>query len=250
MIQLHMLGALALRAADGHELRELLVQPKRLALLAYLAAWTPWRFHRRDKLLALFWPELDHGRARGALRQAVHVLRCALGEGVLVRRGCEELGLSAAHLWCDVAAFDCALDAGRLGEALALYRGDLLEGFFVASAPEFERWLEGERTRIRRRFATGAWSIAEAAAGSGDAATASHWARRAVDLSPDDEHSLRRLVVLLDRLGDRLGAVRVYDEFARRIAQAFELRPSPETVALVQSVRSRVRTRDLMTEPP
>jgi len=40
-----------------------LAQPKRVALLAYLAAATPRRLHRRDSLLALFWPELDQEHA-------------------------------------------------------------------------------------------------------------------------------------------------------------------------------------------
>jgi len=33
--------------------------------------------------------------------------------------------------------------------ALDLYRGDLLEGFFIRGAPEFEQWLEDERARLK-----------------------------------------------------------------------------------------------------
>ena len=36
-------------------------------------------------------------------------------------------------------------------EALELYRGPFLPGFFVADAPEFERWMEEERARLRAR---------------------------------------------------------------------------------------------------
>ena len=55
MIELRTLGAVDLRSADGVELRAVLVQPKRTALLAYLAVADPRGFHRRDSLLALFW---------------------------------------------------------------------------------------------------------------------------------------------------------------------------------------------------
>src|SRR3989442_1335006 len=65
-----MLGGLNLLGVGGHELKSVLAQPKRVALLAYLAAATPKRLHRRDSLVALFWPELDQEHARAALRQA------------------------------------------------------------------------------------------------------------------------------------------------------------------------------------
>src|SRR5438034_7148659 len=87
MIELRMLGRLSLTAADGREVHTLLGQPRRFALLAYLAAATPPGFHRRDSLLALFWPELDQEHARTALRQALRVLRAALGAEAVASRG-------------------------------------------------------------------------------------------------------------------------------------------------------------------
>src|SRR5213592_1374759 len=86
---------------------------------------------RRDSLLALFWPELDQEHARTALRQALRVLRTALGSGVLVNRGDEDVGLDFEQVLSDVAAFVHAIDAGAWLEATDLYRGPLLEGFFI-----------------------------------------------------------------------------------------------------------------------
>ncbi len=137
MFELQTLGGLDLRARDGAELRGLLAQPKRLALLIYLAVAQPRGFHRRDTLLALFWPELDQGRARAALRKAVLVVRQGLGPGALVGRGDEELGLADGVVSCDAIGFERAVGERRFGDALDLYRGDLLEGFFIAGAPEF-----------------------------------------------------------------------------------------------------------------
>src|SRR6266436_5985827 len=131
MIELRMLGRLSLTSADGRDVRALLGQPRRLALLAYLAAARPQGFHRRDSLLALFWPELDQEHARAALRQALHVLRGALGGDVVATRGDEEIGLDFTGLWCDVVAFDEAIAAGQLVAAVDCYKGDLLDGFFI-----------------------------------------------------------------------------------------------------------------------
>src|SRR3989442_9938782 len=141
MIELRLLGRLSLTSADGREVRALLGQPRRLALLAYLAAATPPGFHRRDSLLALFWPELDQEHARAALRQALHVVRDALGVDAVASRGDEEIGLDVDRV-SDVPAFGRAIDGAQFREALDLYRGDLLEGFFISDAPEFEQWLE------------------------------------------------------------------------------------------------------------
>src|SRR2546428_3555746 len=116
MIEFRLLGTLHLIDAAGREVKSLLTRPRRLALLAYLAAATPKGLHRRDSLLALFWPELDQEHARAALRQALHVVRDALGADVIVTRGDEEVGLDAARIWCDVVAFDQAVAAGEFGE--------------------------------------------------------------------------------------------------------------------------------------
>ncbi len=239
MIHFRMLGGLSLTAADGREVRSLLAQPRRLALLAYLAAGTPRDFQRRDSLVALFWPELDQKHARAALREALHVLRGAVGQGIVTRRGDEEIGLDADLFWNDVAAFDRAVAAAEWGEALELYRGDLLEGFFISEAPEFERWLETERARLKDAASRSAHALIEHSETNGDVAAAVSWARRAARLTPFDEKLVRHWISLLDRLGDRARAVQVYDEFASRLAQEYEMQPATETQALIAAVRSR-----------
>ncbi len=239
MVEFRLLGTVNLTSAEGREARRLIGQPRRLALLAYLAAATPRGIQRRDHLLTLFWPELDQGHARAALRQALHVLREELGSHVLVCPGDEEVGLDFDVVRCDVAEFDCAVAAGRMTEALDLYRGELLEGFFISGAPEFERWQDDERRRLREMASRAAQALVEAAENGGDLATAAIWARRALRLAPHDEAQLRRLLTLLDLLGDRAGVLQAYDEFTRRLAAEFEAQPAAETQALVAAVRAR-----------
>jgi DNA-binding SARP family transcriptional activator/TolB-like protein len=237
MIELRALGSLDLRTADGHEIRSVLAQPKRLALLAYLAAAVPGGFARRDTLLGMFWPESSDERARGAFRQAVLYLRRSLGEGVLVNRAEDELGIAEGTLWCDAAEFRAALDRGDPASALSLYRGDLLDGLFVAEAPEFEAWLSAERAALRARAVAAAWTLAEAALAAGDDGAAREWARRGMELAPLDEGGVRRRMGLLAAAGDRAGAVAAYEEFARRLARDLELEPAPETRALLDEIR-------------
>jgi len=241
MIEFRLLGSVSLTGADGGEARGLLAQPRRLALLAYLAAATPRGLHRRDSLLPLFWPEQDQAHARSALRQAIRVLRRTLGTEAIVRRGDEEVGLDFAQVGCDVVAFERAIDAGQPREALDLYRGGLLDGFFISEAPEFERWLETERARLREAAAQAACELVERAETRGNLTTAVQLARRAAQLAPSDEAALRRVIALLDRHGDRVGALAAYEAFAQGLAAEYEAEPSAETQALVAAVRARVR---------
>ena len=168
MIRLCTLGPLELRGSDGQELRAILAQPKRVALLAYLALASPRGPHRRDTLLALFWPEHDAEHARNSLSQSVPVLRRSLGPDALVSHSGDTLGLEWRDLWCDAVAFEVALDQGRPGDAIELYRGDLLEGFHAGDAPDFEQWLETERARLAGRYAKALEGVAEEREAAGD----------------------------------------------------------------------------------
>ena len=241
MVEFRVFGALSLTTDDGRDARSLVAQPRRLALLAYLAAATPRGTHRRDSLLALFWPEFDQPRARAALRQSLYVLREVLGPAALVNQGNEEVGLDFGAVRCDVVDFNRSIESGHLSEALDLYGGHLLEGFFISDAPEFEHWLETERARLQAAASAAARTLVEQCEGGGDLTAAAQWARRAARLAPLDESLLRRLIGLLDRLGDRAGAVMAYEDFAKRLAQEYETRPAAETQALMTAVRARER---------
>ena len=241
MIELRTFGVLDLRGSDGREFRAVLAQPKRLALLVYLAATasgTPGAptFHRRDTLLALFWPDQDVTRARAALSRAVHYLRASLGEGVVLSRGDEELGLDPDRISCDAPHFRDELSKGRLTEALELYRGDFLEGFFLSDVPELDRWVEGERRGFRDSAGGAARALAKSAEASGDLALALHWARQASSYAPYDEADARRVLRLLGQAGDRGSAVEFLERFTRRLRSDLELDPSPETVAAIDAV--------------
>lgn len=246
MIRLDVLGRLALHGADGGEIRSVLAQPKRLALLVYLAVEADRGFHRRDHLFGLFWPELSQAHARQALRQALYVLRNALGDDVITSRGADEIGIAANVVQCDACAFQQLVRERRLEDALALYHGDFLAGFYVAGASgELEQWIDGRRDALRALATEAAWKLAASAASNGESREAARWGRFATALAPTDERSLQRLLRLLDRQGDRAGALRAYSEFAERLDAELEAEPSPETRALADAIRSRTVAREL-----
>jgi DNA-binding SARP family transcriptional activator/tetratricopeptide (TPR) repeat protein len=239
MIRLSILGPPALEDSNGSNASFLLSQPKRLALLAYLAASSNGTLPRRDTVLDLFWPEHPDGRARHSLNQALHVLRRAVGhETVLTRGDC--LGLDVTRLWCDAAVFQQALKDGDAGRALQLYRGKLLEGFFAPDCGGFEHWLEETRAAFHDRAAAAALTRAQEAATRDDPA-ALPWARRASELAPYDEAAARQLITCLLSCGNRVDALEAYDRWTLRLHTELELEPSAAMRTLGASIRKTAR---------
>ena len=238
LIELRTLGTLDLRNGDGRELHSLLAQSKRIALLAYLCVAQPRGFHRRDKLLGLFWPDADQDHARTSLRKSLHILRQSLGEEAILSRGDEDVSVNFERVSCDAIEFDVSLRAERFEEALELYRGDLLPGFFVDEALEFEQWLASERARLRSCSARAALALSEQFERNGNLAAAVRWARRSIELADTDEASLRKLIELQGRAGDRPGAIGTYETFARQLAAEYQTQPSAETRSLIEQIRS------------
>jgi DNA-binding SARP family transcriptional activator len=169
MIQLRVLGGTDLRSSGGEEFRAVLAQPKRFALLVYLALARPRGPQRRDQIVALFWPEQDSEHARNALSQAVFFLRRFLGSDTIVSRNGEEIELTRDALWCDAIAFEQAIAAGDYAGAVELFRGELLPGLHIPdAASELDQWLDGERARSAQAYADALESRAAAAEAAGD----------------------------------------------------------------------------------
>jgi DNA-binding SARP family transcriptional activator/TolB-like protein len=236
--RLYLLGSVRLEPFSAAPRRSVLSQPRRVALLAYLALRARQGPQRRDSLLAVFWPESDTDHARGSLRNALHYLRVSLGSEVIRSHGSEEVQLDPAALWCDAVEFDARCAAGDLDAALRLYAGDLLDGFFVSEAPEFEAWLEAERSRLRHLATEAARTLARHAEAAGEPGLALHRLRRLHELAPTDEAAARDLMRILAAGTDRGAALGVYTELETRLERDFGLEPSPETRQLADAIRS------------
>jgi serine/threonine-protein kinase len=240
-----MLGEVRLGDEDGGDFDALMRQPKHVALLAYLALPQPGSWHRRDALLGVFWPDHEQGKARSSLRSALYTLRRHLPDATIRSRGDEEVGLNPEELQSDVGALAAALEAGRYAEALEAYRGELLPGFYVADAPEFDRWLQGERDRARGLAGQAAAHLAREHTEAGRLGPAAAAARRGAELAPTDETAARRWISLLDRTGDRAGAFAAYERLREQLNESLGVRPSSETVALMDAIRTRSESRSV-----
>ena len=238
MFHLQTLGRVDLRTARGATVRGLQNRPKDLVLLTYLAAARPYGFQRRDTLLALLWPNLDAAHGRNALSQALHRIRAALGRGVLVMQGRENVGVSPRLFSCDATAMEKHLEEGDVARALRLYAGDFLAGVHVSGvAPEFDDWIVTERERLHRRAFNALLVLIDVEEKSGSEQAAIRWLRRACAMRPCDETICRRLIAALASAGDRAAALAEYESFARRLFDEYGLCPSAPTRAIHDALR-------------
>jgi len=246
--ELRILGHTELSLAGNVTGGAVLRQPKRLALLAYLALATTNGFRRRDQIVGIFWPEQDQMHARTQLRKALHALRAIVGTNAFVTRGEEEIRLDNDHIWCDAVVFRRHAEAREWSDALELYRGDLLEGLYPGGVgEEFERWLYEQRSDLREMASRTAWECSSQSDLAGDGAAAIAFARRASDLAPDDEEGMRRLIAALDRYGDRAGALRAFSEWQARLQREFGAEPDPVTRKLVRKVQAHRKGESIET---
>jgi DNA-binding SARP family transcriptional activator len=248
MFHLRSLGAIDLCGSDGGEVRTILAQPKRFALLTYLVVERGRGYARRDVLATLLWSDVDEAHARGSLRQSVRFLRKTLGPGAIESCGEESLEVPVTAISCDAAAFEHACASRNLTAALELYRGSFLDGFMLpGNAPVFEHWLQAKRDALRELAIRAASMLAQCQEAAGDSAVAIGYARRVVALAPHDESAEQRLIALLNRTGNRAGALEEYEAFERRLAEEYNVEPSSQTRALMRIVRAGTRAASART---
>ena len=273
LLSLRLLGAPEVSFEEGRLLR--FGTKKSLALLCYLA--TEGGRHQRRELAELLWPESDERRARVALRSALAKLRKSLGEesaseGVsyLLTDG-ELLGVDSQQVGLDLEALQAAVSLARtetssqgggassaaaqaaLGRQrepidrlrgdLGLYRGEFMEGFTLEDAPEFELWVEAERTRWRRNFGELCERLCRLQSEAGHPDEAIESARVWVRHSPLEEDAHRRLMEMLSGAGDSEGALLAYEDFQNTLRRVLKTEPSPQMQELSGRLQEEVEAR-------
>src|SRR5215217_4126475 len=223
MVRVRLLGSLAIEVDSKP------VAPpasrRAQALLGWLAL-NP-GMHARGLVAGRFWPDVLEASARQSLRSAAWSLRRALGpKGEHVLRAMrEEIGLAGAAT--DVEEWEEHVAAGRLEEAIALDRGDLLAGLD-------EDWVHEAREDHRARVAQVLEKLAEQA---DDEKCALEWTRRWAGLDPLAEAPARALMERLAAAGDRSAALAVYSKLRERMRLELGVSPAAETRAVATALR-------------
>jgi DNA-binding SARP family transcriptional activator len=234
------------------------VSDKVRALLAYLAM-QPDQAHRRETLAGLLWPEYPERSARASLRNALGILRRAIGDRnasppyLLITRQSIRFN-SDSDCWLDAAGFRSAVKtAGAPVEALeraaSLYRGPFLEGFSTPDSAAFEEWILLTREQFGRQVSQVLHDLVQRHQEHGAYQQALPHAWRYVELEPWREEAHRQLMLLLTHSGQRSAALNQYEACRRILAKELSVEPEPETTRLYEQIRDgEVKASDLASE--
>jgi DNA-binding SARP family transcriptional activator len=213
-------------------------------LLAYLLLHRE-RLHPRQVLAELLWPESTTEQSLKYLRHALWQLQTAL-DCLVLEADSESLNLRwEANLWLDVMEFERAsvavhgipgedLDehgAHQVQEALTLYRGDLLEGWY-------SDWCLFERERLQRTYLATLEKLMAYCEVRGRYETGLEYGTCALRYEAAHERIHRRLMRLHYLAGDRTAALRQYARCVALLREELDVEPSERTVALYEHIRS------------
>jgi len=194
------------------------------------------------------WPESATTQSRGALRYTLSCLRAALrdddGSSHLIEGNA--LGFdfdSAEELDLDLRRFEAAAAppqanesrpalVTRLQHAVDSWRGEFLEGFSLAYAPDFDAWVTHQAEAWRRQMLSLLDRLSQAQEDAGLIRQARETTERWARLSPLEERAHQRRIQLALVAGDRVAALQAYDACRDMLRLELGVPPAPETEAL------------------
>ncbi len=215
---------------------------KAKALVAYLAMQGV-RGQSREKLAELLWGNSAEEQARANLRQTLSsirkILKCERAACLLTTG--DHITLTGREIDLDVASFeglvaDATPDA--LTRAVALYKGDLLDGFSLKE-DSFEGWARAERERLRRLACDALTKLIAHRDEIGDTERCVETAARLLNLDPLRESAHRILMRAYAAQGRDALALKQFEACRDVLGRELGVEPEPETVALYRSIRQQ-----------
>ena len=206
--------------------------------------------HSREALASLLWGECDTARSKKYLRQALWQLQSALScnphkrENRLLRIDPNSAGVDpSSDLWLDVTIFEKALtdihdvrgsqldeqQARSLAEAVQLYRGDLLEGWY-------QEWCLFERERLQNLYLSMLDKLICYCEVQRLYQSGLDYGERILRIDRAHERTHQRMLRLLYLDGDRAGALRQYQRCVAALAEELEVKPAVQTVELYEQI--------------
>lgn len=237
-LRLTMLGGFEACDQSG---RRIEVGSTNAALMLARLALRPGEAQSREKFMALLWSDRGESQARGSLRHALWTLRRAvagLEPCPLVIEG-ETLALDPAAVDTDVLALErSAADgsADALRTAVALYRGDFLEGIRIRDRV-FEEFVRLEQERIQELAIDVCRRLMNHQLQHESVESAAETAKRLLEIDPLQEPARRTLMKYYAGKGQISLALKQYQACRDTLRDELQVDPGAETEQLFNEIR-------------
>lgn len=229
-----LLGTLAIE--DDVRPSTLMKYSKGCALLAYLIITR--QSYSREALGELFWEATSTAQSLQNLRAVLFKLRSFTPELVATKKrvSFEDNGRITIDLYLLEAKLD-SQDTALLDEALALYTGDLLAGFYLDDAPKFGEWLLLAKERLRQRVWDGYFRVCTAYYEAQTWQQGVETARRWLHLDPLDESIHQWLMKFLAANGQKTAALEQFAKCRELLWAELGVEPDAKTIALFNQIQ-------------
>ncbi|TPI28773.1 hypothetical protein FJ414_26970 [Mesorhizobium sp. B3-1-6] len=220
-VSIHLLGRFAV-SVDDRVVPAAEWRRDRAAALVKLLALRPGHRAHREQIMETFWPDADPDAAGASLRKAVHFARRALGSRDLIDVSNDIVALAPdVELAIDTESFETAAKAALRGDdskafahAADLYGGRLLpDDLFV-------EWLDAPRAQLQQRYS--------------DLLRAGNLWQRLIALDPADEQAQCALMQVALDAGNRVEAIRQFNQLRDNLHAELGVGPSAATIALYE----------------
>lgn len=214
---------------------------KAQAMLYYLAV-TGETFSRQA-LAGLLWGGVAERKALTSLRVALNRMRKVLPEHWEATQQTlaflpGDTSVIDVQVLSERAAPDARASRPELRQALALYRDDFLAGFLIDDAPQFDEWLDAQRTHYRQLTLDGLARLSEHLLADHAYADAVDVLQRTLEIQPWDEATHRRLMLAHCRLNNLDAALAQFEHCHQALRDALQVDPMPETLALHERIET------------
>lgn len=235
------LGYPELRGPDGKVVR--IRVKKHLALMTYLAVERR-RYHDRERLVGLLWPNVSTKKGRHSIATAISFLRTVFGRGAFPTNR-NAIRFTPVNLQLDLDRLEAGRVLGAEGEADLDVDG-FLQTFDIHDAPEFGLWKEREHARRLPAIHAGLLTLIDHGRRRGSHDEIMQRAERLLALDHLAEEGIRAKMEALALVGDRFSALRVFDEWKSQLADELGAEPS----MLVDGMASQLRKRGWEPKEP
>jgi DNA-binding SARP family transcriptional activator len=223
---------------------------KEQELLSYLLIHRD-RSHPRETLASVLWGETSTEKSKKYLRQALWHMQAALEVRestaphlLAVEHNWVQLNLQS-DIWVDVAIFEQAftstqglsgsqLDAegaALLKEAVDLYKGELLDGWY-------QDWCLFERERLQNMYLCMLDKLMSYSEAHSEYEAGQRYGSAILRYDRAHERTYRQLMHLQHMAGDRTGALRQYRRCVAALDDELGVKPDRRTTALYEHIRN------------